>query len=78
MRLKLPVVDELTHPRYPLTAPVALKAEITAVSTFGRGSALSRVGCRCQIDGFAAIPRNESALLRTVNALISRTLPFPA
>jgi hypothetical protein len=33
--------------------------EITAVSTFGCGSSLSTVGCRCQPDGFPGVPRNE-------------------
>ena len=30
-----------------------IEAEIASVSTFGCGSALSKVGCRCQVDGFA-------------------------
>jgi hypothetical protein len=55
---QLPLLNELIHPRFP-DYTRCLKAEITSVGKFGRGSSLSTVGCRCQVDGFAGVPRNE-------------------
>jgi len=50
--------------------------EITAVSTSAAVHLCQESAVGVRVDGFAGVPRNESALRRTVNALISRTLPF--
>ena len=70
MSLELPVVDESIHRRFRMCTR-GPQGRDYGREHIGRGSSLSRVGCRCQVDGVTGVPRNERGLRRAVNALIS-------